>query len=166
MASKTDVKKIVVNDIVEAEDALIEMRGLGAEIAELDWGMLTLKGAQDRAKKDLGALESAIEKWAKKDRKTWPGKTLALSNGTIFFQTSPGKVSLIKSVAKTWDEAVGLLLRTRKHILVQFLRQKKPQLDKELITAEFQDGRITNEALATVGLQVEKPEVCFIQVNQ
>jgi len=112
-------------------------------------------------------LTKEIIKWAKADYKKsgefWDGKTLTLSNGTISLAISPGKVGLIKKIAKNFDYAIALLKKSSP--FKKYLRQPEVFIDKERLTADFTDGKLTNEKLAVVGLKIAKPVTCTVKLR-
>lgn len=150
----------------QADAALAQMALFAATIAEHAKAEAEEKAQREAVESTYTKLEKAVIAWAKKDRKTWEGKSLALAHGTVSFQVSPGKVGVIKGVVKSLKDAVILLSKSRRAWAAQFLRVKPPVLNGEVLVQEFTDGRITNEQLAEVGLKVDKPEICRVEINQ
>lgn len=160
------LKEITIASREAADAALAQMARLAATIAEHAKAEAEEKAQREEIEHIYTTHEKAVIAWAKKDRKTWTAKTLPLANGTISFQVSPGKVGVIKGVVKSLRDAVVLLSKSRRAWAAQFLRVKPPVLNGEVLVQEFTDGRITNEQLAEVGLRVDKPEICRVEIIQ
>jgi hypothetical protein len=162
--TKGRVSPILVKDRDTAEASLFAIRVLSQEAA--DWAMRigAMTAKQAVIEEDISHHNKAVERWAEKDRKNWPGKSLSLANGTVSFQVSPGKITVIKNIVKNLKGALKLLALSRKALTAKFLRPKPSVLNGELIIQEFTDGRVTNEQLSEFGLRVDKPEVCKIEV--
>lgn len=164
--AKNETKPAPINiaNREQADAALAEMYRLDQIIAEHEKAESEEKAQREAVELLFARQEKAVVAWAQKDRKNWTAKTLTLINGTISFTTSPGKVGLIKKIAKSFDAAVELLRASRKELAKKFLRPRPDDLNKELLLQEFEDGRIKNEQLEEFGLRVEKPEVCLIKI--
>lgn len=162
--AKNKLAPVTIANRVHADAALSQMGRLNGIIAKYAKAEAKIMAKREEAEHLQAEYERAVIGWAKKDCKTWEGKSLRLVNGAIFFQVSPGKVGVIKGVVKSLKDAVVLLSKSRRAWAAQFVRVKPPVLNGEVLIQEFIDGRITNEQLAEVGLRVEKPEVCRIEV--
>lgn len=98
--AKNKLLTVTVETREEANEAMAHMARLAATIAEHAKAEAEEKVQREAVEYTYATHEKAIIAWAKKDRKTWEGKTLALMNGTISFQVSPGKVGVIKGIVK------------------------------------------------------------------
>lgn len=149
----------------DADVLLMVLAGEKRKLKTIEDEMNGLAARRIHHMRTIADGEKELLKFAQVDRKNWLSKTLPLPHGELSFLTSPGRVVLIKKVAKKFDDAITLIIKCRSSKLVAFLRPQPPMLDKELITAEFTDGRITNEDLAQAGLRVDKPEICVIRTS-
>lgn len=87
----------------------------------------------------LKETKAALEAWAKKDAKTWIGKTLALLWGSISWRTPPKRI-----VVKLDEETVIERLRARK--MLTCIRTKE-EIDKEALE------NYSDEIIAAVGCE-------------
>jgi Gam-like protein len=119
---------------------------------------------KDREKLILRKIElmDAVEEYAGKDRKLWNKKQQSFKTpfGTFGFRKGQDCVALIKKTAKTFDAALALVIRGG----IGFVRKVK-ELDKEKIIAARNNGLLTDELLAEVGLKVDKGEKFYIKTT-
>ena len=154
--SKNKLAEIVIASRAEATAALQEIARLNKAIAEHDEAIIKETAQIETYELLIKNQEKALKKFAVRDLKNWIGKSLVLSTGVLSFKTSPGKVSVIGSIAKKLEDAVDLLTDLdwgKKYI------RRTPVLDKEAIIKAVDDKKLTPEQLAQAGLKVEKPEV-------
>jgi phage host-nuclease inhibitor protein Gam len=106
-------------------------------------------------------LDSQIIAWAetkRTDEELFPNgkKSLDLQAGTISFRKGTAKVVLRKK--KKLADVIQALSNTRKELWKTFLSQPDPLLDKSAVKEAYDDGDITDEDLAAIGLQIDEGE--------
>lgn len=156
MAKNNNIAEVVITSRAEAAYALQKIAQLNKAIAVHHAAILKESAQIEAYALLIKNQEKALKKFAVRDVKNWIGKSLALPAGVLSFQTSPGKVSVIASMAKKLEDAVDLLADFdwgKKYI------RRTPVIDKEAIIKAVDDKKLTPEQLAQAGLKVEKPEV-------
>lgn len=112
-----------------------------------------------RAEKQL--LEQEVEGYCKVNKEEFGKlKSKPLLFGTIFFRTTPPKVSQLNkkySVATSIELAVKLFK-------LKFVREKK-ELDKDAILASYAAKEINDEKLAAIGLKIDQEEKFGYELN-
>ncbi len=112
-----------------------------------------------RAEKQL--LEQEIEGYCKANKLEFgKQKSKSLLFGTVFFRTTPPKVSQLNrkyTVATTIELAIKLFKN-------KFVREKK-ELDKDAILASYAAKEIDDEKLAAIGLKIDQEEKFGYDIN-
>ena len=146
---------------------LVEARAAATQKVEAEWARKYGLGHWTYRLDEIKATHKAVAKWAIKHYEKYPGswkrKRLELPDGVIKLHTSPGKVSIVRSVVTGFVEVMQRIGRSRNPALKKFLRPQPAELNKELVIQEFEDKRITNEELKKIGLQVKKSEIVTIE---
>lgn len=95
------------------------------------------------------AFIAALEKWSRDNEKAWPGRTLELNFGKLFFRASSGAI-LIRSVKRTLAK-----IKTKgwKHLLRMIEEPNKDAM-----------GALTDEQLKEIGCKREKPDYFHYEV--
>ena len=106
-------------------------------------------------------LESQIIEWAeanRNDEELFPNgrKSYDFQAGTVSFRKGTAKVVLRKK--KKLADIIEFLRNSRKELFKSFLSTPDPQLDKSAVKEAYDDGEISEEDLATIGLQIEEGE--------
>jgi len=146
---------------------LVAARAAATQKVEREWarkyGLTHWTFRLDLVKETVKSITAWAVKDYAKNPAEWGGKKLNLPDGVIKLQTSTGKVAVVRSVVTGFVEVMKRLRRSRNPVLKKFLRPQPDELNKEFIIQEFEDGRITNEELKKIGLQVKKPEIVTIE---
>ncbi len=105
-------------------------------------------------------LVKEIESWALEAQTSWEKRTLETPFGRMGFRVGTPAVALIKRVARTFKDAVELLLK----LLPAFVRET-PEIDKEAILAADREGSLDVGKLNRCGLMVDQEEQFWIETN-
>lgn len=112
-----------------------------------------------RAEKQL--LEQEVEGFCKVNKEKFGKlKSMALLFGSIFFRTTPPKVSQLN---KKYSVATSIEL-AKKLFKTKFVRQKE-ELDKDSILASYAAKEINDEKLAAIGLKIDQEEKFGYEIN-
>ncbi|HEY3874795.1 MAG TPA: host-nuclease inhibitor Gam family protein [Candidatus Kapabacteria bacterium] len=158
-----------LNSIAEVESAMNTMQrakaNLDKKTAEANSKIATVRDAYTDEtatfEEEVKRLESQIIEWAENNRsdaELFPNgkKSLELQAGTISFRKGAAKVVLRKK--KKLADIIDFLNSSRKELFKSFLSQPDPQLDKSAVKEAYDEGEISDEDLATIGLQIEEGE--------
>ncbi len=116
-------------------------------------------GARRRAmESERKDLEKRLKHWAKKAAAEWPSKTYETPFGRCGFRLHPPAVKLIKSIAKTFDDA----LRRVKSAMPGYVRIKE-ELDREALLRDAE--LVGKRRLESCGLKVEQREEFWVSTS-
>ena len=105
-------------------------------------------------------LVKEIESWAMEAQTSWEKRTLETPFGNMGFRLGTPAVVLIKRVARSFKEAIGLV----KKILPVYVRES-PEIDKDAILAADRDKTLDVGKLNRCGLMVDQEEQFWIETN-
>lgn len=165
---KTKILKTVA-DVETAMNELVRSKAaLDKRTAEAN---MKIADIRDEYTEDISALEeevkrleSSIETWAdehRDDEELFPNgkKSFELQAGTISFRKGAAKVVLAKR-KKLADvvEFLANITHKSKALWKQFLTTPAPTLDKSAVKKAYDEGDVTDEDLAEIGLAIEEGE--------
>lgn len=103
-------------------------------------------------------LVKELESWASEAVATWERKTLETPFGKMGFRVSTPAVTLIKRVARSFQDAVALAMLH----LPDFVRRSY-EIDREKILAAEREGTLETDNLTRCGLAVEQKDEFWIE---
>jgi len=99
-----------------------------------------------------------LHSWAKKDQLNWKTKTLSFASGKMGIRKGMPKVDLIKKIAKTWDEALILLID-----FLPAYKKNVPTINKEKLIANRE--KIDIEKLLACGLKIGQKKEFWVETE-
>ena len=112
-----------------------------------------------RAQKQL--LEQEVEGFCKVNKEEFGKlKSMALLFGTVFFRTTPPKVTQLNK-----KYSVVTTIELAKKLFKQKFIREKAELDKEAILTSYAAKEINDEKLAAIGLKIDQEEKFGYEIN-
>jgi len=114
---------------------------------------------ETRAQKQL--LEQEVEGFCKVNKEEFGKlKSMALMFGTVFFRTTPPKVTQLNK-----KYSVATTIELAKKLFKQKFIREKAELDKEAILTSYAAKEINDEKLAAIGLKIDQEEKFGYEIN-
>ena len=114
---------------------------------------------ETRAQKQL--LEQEVEGFCKVNKEEFGKlKSMALMFGTVFFRTTPPKVTQLNK-----KYSVATTIELAKKLFKQKFIREKAELDKEAILTSYAAKEINDEKLAAIGLRIDQEEKFGYEIN-
>ena len=170
--ARTESKQTITTQ-AEADKAMIDLDWINSDLSS--YTMREAKAiakvrekfhegliAQDRELLETRkkAIERELKNFCKTEHKKWDGKSKETPGGMFGFRWSHAAVSLVKSIAKTFEEA-SLNVKLK----YQRFNKRVDTLNKELMLQAYQDHTLDVDKLYNCGLKIEQKEKFFIKTH-
>ena len=166
----TNKKKTEIKTEAEAESAMLALAEVESELVSYVTAeaLAVQKARQKFYQGDLAVRKAGLEysaeeiaknlkAYAKSAVKGWEGKSRETPGGTFGFRWGKPAVALVKSIAKTFDEA---LINVK--LNCQQFNRRVDTLNKELIIQAHNEEVLDVDRLYLCGLKVEQKERFFV----
>lgn len=158
-----------IKSFEELDAALLEMSKSQAVIQEEEAAMnkeiQDIKERYDERTAEtsgtIASISDAVEKFCNENKSEFDKqRSRVLTHGKVGFRNNPPKVMQLNKKWKV-ESSIAFL---KKLFGKKYLREK-PELNKDVILADYAKEIIADEDLAGVGLRVDQDETFYIEVN-
>ncbi len=168
MAKKT------LNTLADVELAMNQLQRTRAEInAKTSHAYIEIADIRDGIVKDISSLEedakrleASLETWAEENREDYfqgESKTLDLHAGTISFRM--GTPALVLLEGWKTNDVVDELKKADAAIKKAGIKQPDPTLDKTAIKKLYDQGKIDDKTLRSLGLAIKQEESILLSTK-
>ena len=163
--------KILINTDEEVNNALLELGKSSVIVqnkeAAMNEEIQKIKARYDddeelaEANGNIALYSDALENYLTSHKKDFIAtRSKIYTHGKIGFRTTPPSVKQLNSKWKV-ESSIAFLKKLFKKT---YLREK-PEINKDLILADYASGKLADEDLAGVGLRVDQNEKFIIESN-
>ncbi|MCS7054083.1 MAG: host-nuclease inhibitor Gam family protein [Ignavibacterium sp.] len=113
------------------------------------------------AQQIVDVIKNDIEQFCIKNKNEFEGKrSMEFKYGKIGFRINPPKVSQLNR-----KYTVATTLELVKKVFKGLYIRIKEEIDKDIILADYREGKLNDKKLASVGLKIDQGETFFIEPN-